>query len=93
MRKILKVFLHPPSSERESFVRWVGLKIPKTNFLSIAKRNCENYLLITDLFTEFVKSLLRKFSAASEGGRQRMSLRRKPESGTIEKTGFLLSQE
>jgi hypothetical protein len=56
MRKILKVFLHPLSpSEKESFVRWVGLKIPKTNFLSIAKRNCENYLLIKDLFTEIRK--------------------------------------
>jgi len=44
--KILEVFLHPPPpSERERFVRLVGSKIPKANFLSIAKRNCENYLL------------------------------------------------
>jgi hypothetical protein len=43
-----KVFLHPPSpSERMSFIKIIGLIIPRVTALSIQKRDCEKYLLKT----------------------------------------------
>ena len=47
MRKILKVFLHPPPPlERESFVEVADFMIQEMNLLSTKKLDCEKNLFL-----------------------------------------------